>query len=311
MSTLLKLIDQSATDGRKPKSLPSSPAFVRRTNRLFNSVRIRRSVKVKSEVKKESMSNPSSPRLKRQSDRYNLQKTITTLSPTLPPTVIMVSPTDDKEEPQRDSPPNDTTPTQTSSQSQLTVDQKLLKNVTSGVSMDSGIGNDNSRSDLQDGVSSSDILSKADSKSHHQHDKGVGSRSMDRETIPGPQLNVSSDTFAVKKGKDKHPRSLFFVKSSSNSNSLCSLPKDDQVCSLNPESRQSALDTSPTESNVSTASSASCRSRRGSISYPPSVRSRRPSIGPKLYRVTPRKYLNKSRATSALHLVSIYVTIFA
>ena len=132
--------------------------------------------------------------------------------------------------------------------------------------------------------------------------------------------------------KHVHPKFIHGIGPSSNTKPLNSIseryqppspPSPDPSSPANSTTSSSSLasflSTSPCNSRRSSVSYSSFRKPRGSLSRTPSTRSRdcqprNPSFKhrrtsatattTKFFKVTPRKYLNKSRATSALHLVS-------
>ena len=277
-----------------------------------------------SEAEQESSSNHGSPKsfTRRLMERLGTQK-----SHPPPPSqpAIVLSPTEDGEEVQQ----TDFSPDEpllksddSSPQSQLMVD-KGLRSDPSSTSVESGYSTN---------VSQSSLLSTGTTKSHLSTPSIIGEtehsnkgESESRFSVPTSEKATSNvqtltgttsgypECSPVNKRKDVHPNRLFFINPSEND--LCATPETAPDFSPDSASDKSALIqevSSPAESDASSVSQASnpfsfmsgrC-SRRGSLSHAEPTKTRRPPIvGTKFYKVTPRKYLKKSRATSALHLV--------
>ena len=233
-------------------------------------------------------------------------------SPLLQQPSILVSQTDE-------TPNNDHKPTNTLEESvplkvtpHLMMDRARLRNDPSSSSMESGYTSDISQTHLSmDQYKSTDSLQgvfehgKVGVKVFTQHNSDVRlDRHMEQVTkvysdcpeTPHPQCSPEF------KRNDKHPKTLHHVQHSV-INPLTDISIDSESHYLRQEDvRRSDGVISSTNPPLSPSFN-----RSGSLSRPspPSTRSRRSSIvGTKYYRVTPRKYLKKSRATSALHLVS-------
>ena len=308
---------------RQPRSSPSSPAMTRRPrNGLFRSFRVRGS------ANEESSSTHGSPKsfTRRFKDRFGSQKPQSPpLSPKCQPAIVL-SLTDDEEElAQIDFPPEGSSlkTDNPSPQSQLMV-EKTLRTGPSATSVESGYSSNASQSSLLSSNTPS-IVGETD----YQNERDREGRSSvktseispsdvptDTGTTSGPDTaeTLYPEGCPVNRGKDVHPNRLFFIQSSKKE--LCTVSEATSDFSPNPASDESALrletPASPAESDASSVSLASnpfsslsgSHSRRGSLSYAEPTKTRRPSIvGTNFYKVTPRKYLKKSRATSALDLV--------
>ena len=299
----------------------SSPEMAKRSqNGMFR--RARGSVKVKSEAEQESSSNHGSPKSIRRRctwmERFGLQK------PHLPPPshkcqpANVPSPTEDEEELKQ----TDTLP-----------DEPLLKTDDPLQLMDNGLRSDPSSTSVESGYSTnasqSSLLSTGTTKSHVSTLRIIGEtecsnvgESKSRSSGPTSEKVLSDvqtptgtasgyeiqhpESSPVNKRKDVHPNCLFSINPSENDLCTSETAPDFPPDSPSDESVLRQEVPSPAESNASSVSQAlnpfssmgGPQNRRGS------TKTRIPySVGTKFYKVTPRKYLKKSRATSALHLV--------
>jgi hypothetical protein len=290
------------------------------------------------EADEESSSTHGCPKsfTRRLIERFGSQKPQSPpLFPKCQPAIVL-SPTDDEEElAQIDFPPEDSSlkTDNPSPQSQLMV-EKTLRTGPSATSVESGYSSNASQSSLLSSNttrSTPSIVGETDYENERVKESrsSVKTSEISPSDVPTDSGTTSdpdkmetlySEGCAVNRGKDVHPNRLFFIQSSEKE--LCTVPEATSDFSPNPASDESALrletPASPAESDASSVSLASnpfsslsgAHSRRGSLSYAEPTKTRRPSIvGTNFYKVTPRKYLKKSRATSALDLVCSKYTV--
>ena len=292
MTELLKI----SVPERKSLSSPSSPRLSPRISRNKH-----RAIKIKK--RSNSPSPPCSPRMFMQALRERFKHSHSPSSSSHKPT-ILVSPRADHDHALPNGQKAIHVP-HNRSRSHLSLDREFRSNQ-SVSSLESGYTSDVSQSNLlgerykSTGSLGEGIDGKwCEEQKNHECPQATNCTTTD-SVSPKSLKELQSQYSPEFKRNDRHPKFLHHIHRSN-------APETIPLSPIGSNAQSPGLDDySPTESAISFVMNPSYN-RRGSLSRPPlPTRSRCLSItGTKYYRVTPRKYLKISRATSALHLVSI------
>ena len=315
-----KLFSSFRTKGESERSTSPSHTFVKCVKEKLGVPKC-----ISPSSKHRRKSTPTPPREKIKSDRTLRGDTAIMQTSTFPSSrqpKILVSQTHEQEE-EEEMPISAVIPATKSLLHSLLSTEKMIRKDTSRLSMESGYNTDGSRSDLLNG-SCSDILQETAEKADNPrvHDDRTACAQSENESF-----SFSEAQRCENRHRDIHPTRRFTT----------SIPHEvstDSPSTPKASAQQPTLDAPrPGESNASCTSLSSslisppCSRRgslaslslsrrgsfaspscgqRGSLVHSPSVSSQLSILSTtKYYRVTPKKYLKRSQAMSALHLVSL------